>query len=39
VFEQPGMTELYWSKDGNQYSVVGQISGEEAMKVAESVEP
>ncbi|MBJ6361503.1 DUF4367 domain-containing protein [Paenibacillus sp. GCM10012307] len=39
IFEQAEFTELYWVVDGIQYSLVGPISGDEAMKVAESVEP
>ncbi|TLS52365.1 hypothetical protein FE782_10355 [Paenibacillus antri] len=38
VFEQPGLTELFWSVDGIQYSVTGQITGEEALQVAESAQ-
>lgn len=33
----PGLTELYWLKDGIQFSIVGPITQEEAMKVAESL--
>lgn len=38
VFEQPELVELYWMKDGIQYSVVGKLTADEAMKVAESAE-
>lgn len=38
VFEQPELIELYWVKEGVQYSVVGQLSAEEAIKVAESAQ-
>ncbi|MFC4099035.1 hypothetical protein [Paenibacillus xanthanilyticus] len=36
IFEQPGMTELFWTVDDIHYGVTGPITGEEAMKVAES---
>ncbi|MFB9328915.1 hypothetical protein ACFFSY_23515 [Paenibacillus aurantiacus] len=36
IFEQPGMTELFWSVDGVHYGVTGPITGEESMKVAQS---
>jgi hypothetical protein len=39
IFEQAEFTELFWVVDGIQYGVSGPISGNEAMKVAESVEP
>lgn len=39
VFEQPELVELYWMKDGIQYSIVGNLSAEEAMKAAESAQP
>ncbi|MCQ6557557.1 DUF4367 domain-containing protein [Paenibacillus mendelii] len=39
IFEQAAFTELFWVVDGIQYGVAGPISGDEAMKVAESVEP
>lgn len=39
IFEQAQFTELFWVVDGIQYSLAGPISGDEAMKVAESVEP
>ncbi|WP_141503265.1 DUF4367 domain-containing protein [Paenibacillus luteus] len=39
IFEQAEFTELFWVVDGIQYGVSGPISGDEAMKVAESVEP
>ncbi|WP_256757826.1 DUF4367 domain-containing protein [Cohnella sp. WQ 127256] len=39
IFEQAEFTELFWVVDGIQYSLSGPISGDEAMKVAESVEP
>ncbi|WP_309119445.1 hypothetical protein [Paenibacillus sp.] len=38
VFEQPGLTELFWTANGIHYSVTGQISGEEALQVAESAQ-
>ncbi|SDX50234.1 DUF4367 domain-containing protein [Paenibacillus sp. CF384] len=37
VFEQPELVELYWLVDDIQYSITGPLSGEEAMKIAESV--
>jgi len=37
VFAQPELTELFWTKDGIQYSVTGQLSAEDTMKFAESV--
>ncbi|GKU79423.1 DUF4367 domain-containing protein [Paenibacillus sp. L3-i20] len=39
IFEQAEFTELFWVVDGIQYGMSGPISGNEAMKVAESVEP
>lgn len=39
IFEQAEYTELYWMVDGIQYGVSGPISGDEAMKIAESVKP
>lgn len=39
IFEQPGMTELFWTVDGIQYGVTGPITAEEAMKLAESIQP
>lgn len=39
IFEQAEFTELFWVVDGIQYGVSGPVSGNEAMKVAESVEP
>lgn len=39
IFEQAEFTELFWVVDDIQYGVSGPISGDEAMKVAESVEP
>lgn len=39
IFEQAEFTELFWIVDDIQYGVSGPISGAEAMKVAESVEP
>ncbi|TYP74560.1 hypothetical protein [Paenibacillus methanolicus] len=38
IFEQPGMTELFWTADGVHYGVTGPITGEEAMKVSTSAE-
>ncbi|MBM7568632.1 DUF4367 domain-containing protein [Paenibacillus sacheonensis] len=38
VFEQPELTELYWKQDGIQYGLTGNISADEARKVAESLE-
>ncbi|REE67593.1 uncharacterized protein DUF4367 [Paenibacillus taihuensis] len=35
-FEQPNMTELYWTVDDVHYGIIGPISGDEAMKMAES---
>jgi len=39
VFEQPELVELYWMRDGIQYSIVGSLSAEEAMQAAESAQP
>lgn len=39
VFEQPEFTELFWMESGIQYSVIGQLSVDQAMEVAESIEP
>lgn len=39
IFEQAEFTELFWVIDGIQYGVSGRVSGDEAMKLAESVEP
>jgi len=39
IFEQDQFTELFWVVDGIQYGLAGPISGNEALKVAESVEP
>jgi len=39
VYEQPAFTELYWVEGGIQYSVMGPITGNEAMETAESVQP
>ncbi|WP_027085117.1 hypothetical protein [Cohnella panacarvi] len=39
VFEQPELVELYWSQDGIQYSIVGNLSAEQAMNTAESAQP
>ncbi|WP_217596847.1 DUF4367 domain-containing protein [Cohnella sp. GbtcB17] len=36
VFAQPTLTELYWMEDGIQYGIVGHVTSEEAMKIAES---
>lgn len=36
VFEQPNMVELFWTIDDIHYGVTGPISGDEAMKMAES---
>ncbi|WP_147381860.1 DUF4367 domain-containing protein [Paenibacillus nanensis] len=38
MFEQEGLTELFWMKEGMQYSITGQITGVESMKIAESLE-
>lgn len=38
ILEQQGLTELFWTEDGLQYSVTGQISGAEALSIAESLE-
>ncbi|OBR67987.1 hypothetical protein A7K91_18830 [Paenibacillus oryzae] len=38
VFAQPNMTELYWKNGGLQFSVVGGISEEESLTVAESLQ-
>lgn len=37
VYEQPTLTELYWEVDGIQYSIMGPVSTEEALKIAESM--
>ncbi|SFI39999.1 protein of unknown function [Paenibacillus sp. UNC496MF] len=39
VFEQPTFVELYWTKDGIQYAVLGPITADAAMKIAESARP
>ncbi|MDQ6421672.1 DUF4367 domain-containing protein [Paenibacillus sp. LHD-117] len=39
VFEQPELVELYWMSDGVQYGIVGNLSAEDAMKLAESATP
>ncbi|MDG0808162.1 hypothetical protein [Cohnella rhizosphaerae] len=36
VFAQPELTELYWTEDGIQYGIVGHVTSDEAMKIAES---
>ncbi|SEN95722.1 DUF4367 domain-containing protein [Paenibacillus sp. OV219] len=38
IFEQPELTELYWMVDDVQYSIVGNLTGVEARKAAESVQ-
>jgi hypothetical protein len=38
VFAQPNMTELYWKNGGLQFSVVGGISEEASLAVAESLQ-
>jgi len=38
ILAQEGYTELFWTVDGVQYGVSGQITEEEALKVAESIE-
>lgn len=38
VYEQPTLTELYWEVDGIQYSIMGPVSAEEALKMAESMQ-
>lgn len=38
VFEQQGLTELFWMEEGIQYSVTGQITAEETISIAESME-
>ncbi len=38
VFAQPNMTELYWKSGGLQFSVVGGISEEASLAVAESLQ-
>ncbi|AZN41453.1 DUF4367 domain-containing protein [Paenibacillus albus] len=37
IFEQAELTELYWMIDNVQYSIVGNLTGDEARKAAESV--
>lgn len=39
IFAQSELTELFWLEGGIQYSLVGQLSADEAIKVAESLEP
>lgn len=39
VFEQPELVELFWMQDGIQYSIVGNLSAEEALMAAESAQP
>lgn len=39
VFEQPGLTELFWSDEGIHYSIVGYLSVEQALLVASSLQP
>ncbi|NBD28138.1 hypothetical protein [Paenibacillus glycinis] len=39
VFAQPTLTELYWTAGGVQYGITAPITADEAMKVAESVNP
>lgn len=39
VFEQPGLTELFWSDEGINYSIVGNLSAEQALLVASSLQP
>ncbi|MFC3804036.1 hypothetical protein [Cohnella sp. GCM10012308] len=36
VFAQPELTELYWMEDGIQYGIVGHVTSDEAMKIAET---
>lgn len=36
VFEQPELTELFWVADGVQFSITGPLTGNEAIKAAES---
>jgi len=36
VYEQPGLIELFWVRDGIQYAITGPLTGEEAMRLAES---
>lgn len=38
VYEQPAFTELYWMESSIQYSIMGPITGEDAMKAAESAQ-
>lgn len=38
VFEQQGLTELFWMKAGMHYSITGQITAEESMRIADSLE-
>lgn len=38
VFEQAELTELYWSVDGVQYSVIGPITADGALQIAGSIQ-
>ena len=38
VFEQPELVELFWTKDGVHYSIVGALTAEEALAFAASIE-
>lgn len=38
ILAQTGLTELYWAADGVTYSIVGPVSEEEALKIAESMQ-
>jgi anti-sigma factor RsiW len=38
VFAQPGMTELFWTEEGIQYSVTGPLDAGAAMRFAQSLE-
>ncbi|THF84456.1 hypothetical protein [Cohnella fermenti] len=38
VFEQPELVELYWSVDGVNYSIVGPLSADGALQLADSIQ-
>ncbi|OUS76027.1 hypothetical protein B1748_14540 [Paenibacillus sp. MY03] len=37
VFEQPELVELYWIENGIQYGIVGNLTADEAVQAAESI--
>ncbi|WP_165822463.1 DUF4367 domain-containing protein [Paenibacillus montanisoli] len=38
IFEQPGLTELFWTVADVHYSITGNVTGDEAKKIAESAQ-